>query len=222
MSSPDAPLPARRTLLRRAAFGGFARLALAGGLALSLAGCFQPMYGDKGISTSSGTPLQQQMQQIEIVKIQGRLGDVLRNDMIFELNGGAGNPVGAPYKLLIEVASTSASSIVDTSSGLPQNRIIRVTANWRLVRAGEETKPPVLTGKASGSASTDVSDQRFANYRAARDAEDRAAKMAGNQIRAQLIAFFVNPPPPKPAAATPAAPAATAPQGTPPAKPPGS
>ncbi|GGF77165.1 hypothetical protein GCM10007301_41380 [Azorhizobium oxalatiphilum] len=222
MSSPDAPLPARRTFLRSAAFGGFARLALAGGLALSLAGCFQPMYGDNGVKTTSGAPLQQQMQQIEIVKIQGRLGDVLRNDMIYELTGGAGNPVGAPYKLLIDVTSSSASSIVDTSSGLPQNRIIRVATNWRLVRAGEETKPPVLSGKASGSASTDVSEQRFANYRAARDAEDRAAKMAAASIRTQLMSFFVNPPPPKPA--TPAAPAAAAaaPQGTPPAKPPGS
>ncbi|MGU3494449.1 LPS assembly lipoprotein LptE [Xanthobacteraceae bacterium A53D] len=190
MSSPDAPLPARRTLLRFAAIGG---------LALALAGCFQPMYGERTV-TASGSSLQHQLRDIEVVKIQGRLGDVLRNDMIFELNGGAGNPVGAPYKLLVDISSNSLSSIVDTTSGLPQNRFIRVAATWRLLRAGEETKPPVIAGKAAGSASIDLSDQRFANYRATRDAEDRAAKMAAEQIRTQLIAFFMNPPPPAPAA----------------------
>ncbi|WP_051356913.1 LPS assembly lipoprotein LptE [Azorhizobium doebereinerae] len=211
MSSPDAPLSARRAILRLAAVCG---------LAATLAGCFQPMYGEQ-TTTKGGTPLLEQMHQIEVVKIEGRLGDELRNKLIFELTGGAGNPVGAPYKLFVSLVASSASSIVDTTSGLAQNKIISVKAQWRLVRAGEETKPPVAQGKASGSASIDVSDQRFANYRATRDAEDRAARVVVDQMRAQLIAFFVNPPPP-PAPAAPAPAAGAAPAGTPPAKPPGS
>ncbi|WP_332122618.1 LPS assembly lipoprotein LptE, partial [Azorhizobium caulinodans] len=193
MSSPDAPIPARRTLLR---------LALAGGATLALAGCFQPMYAEKTV-TPAGQPLVEMMRQVEIVKIEGKLGNDLRNDLIFELTGGAGNPVGAPYKMFITVVTNSASSIVDTTSGLPQNRIIHVTANWRVVRAGEETKPPVLQGKSSGSASIDVSEQRFANWRATRDAESRAARMVVEQIRAQLAAYFINPPAPPAAPAAP-------------------
>ncbi len=215
MSSPDAPAPiaARRTDRRSLAIR-FARLAVVGLLAGGLAGCFQPMYAEK--STVGGTPLLEKLRSIEIVKIEGRLGNELRNDLIFEFTGGAGNPVGAPYKLFISVGATSASSIVDTASGLPENKIIHVVANWRLMRAGEETKPALVSGKASGTASIDVSDQRFANYRATRDAEARASRVVVEQMQAQLIDFFVNPPPP-PAAkpATPATPPATA-------KPPGS
>lgn len=207
MSSPDAPAPiaARRTRLPLAA--RIARLAVVGVLAGGLAGCFQPMYAET--STVGGSPLLEKMRSIEIVKIDGRLGNELRNDLIFEFTGGAGNPVGAPYKLFITVGASSASSIVDTASGLPENKIIHVSANWRLMRAGEENKPAVATGKASGTASIDVSDQRFANYRATRDAEARAARVVVEQMQAQLIAFFVNPPPP--AAPVPATPAAKPP-----------
>lgn len=212
MSSPDAPAPiaARRTCLSLAT--RLARFAVIGVLAGGLAGCFQPMYAEN--ATVGGTPLLEKLRSIEIVKIDGRLGNELRNDLIFEFTGGAGNPVGAPYKLYIVVAASAASSIVDTASGLPENKIIHVSANWRLMRAGEENKPPVTVGRASGTASIDVSDQRFANYRATRDAEARAARVVVEQMQAQLIAYFVNPPPaagaPAPAAA-PATPAAAKP-----------
>ncbi len=38
------------------------------------------------------------MRQVEIVEIEGKLGNDLRNDLIFELTGGAGNPVGRPTR----------------------------------------------------------------------------------------------------------------------------
>ncbi len=219
MSSPDAPAPIAARLVSRHLAARFARLAVVCGLAAGLAGCFQPMYAEK--STVGGPNLREQLGNIEIVKIEGRLGNELRNDLIYEFNGGAGNRVGAPYKLFINVTASSASSIVDTASGLPENKIIHVGVIWRLMKAGEENKPPVVTGRASGTASIDVSDQRFANYRATRDAEARAARVVVEQMQMQLIAFFVKPPaaPATPApAGTPAAPAA-APAGT---KPPGS
>ncbi len=214
MSSPDAPAPiaARRT--RRSLAVRLARLAVIGVLAGGLAGCFQPMYADN--ATVGGKPLLEKLRSIEIVKIDGRLGNELRNDLIFEFTGGSGNPVGAPYQLFISVGASAASSIVDTASGLPENKIIHVSVSWQLMRVGDPSKKPVATGKASGTASIDVSDQRFANYRAARDAEARAARVVVEQMQAQLIDFFVNPPPPPaPAAATPPAkPAGTKPSGS--------
>ncbi|MFG1427306.1 hypothetical protein [Roseixanthobacter glucoisosaccharinicivorans] len=204
-----------------------ARLGLVCALSGALAGCFQPMYAAN--STVAGPALQERLQDIEIVKINGRIGNDLRNDLIYNLTGGAGNPANAPYKMFITVRSSSSFAIVDTQSGLPEAKTFRVEGEWKLVRAGEETKPPIASGKAAAAVSTDVSEQRFANYSAARDAESRASQVVADQIKVQLAAFFIkNPtgtpapggpptgsppvaPPPAAAPATPAAAPATTP-----------
>jgi LPS-assembly lipoprotein len=49
----------------------------------------------------------------------------------------------------------------------------------------------VLTEQALARVSIDASQQRFANLRARRDAENRAAKIAAEQIRARLASFFL-------------------------------
>ncbi|MEP9376885.1 hypothetical protein ABLE91_09245 [Aquabacter sp. CN5-332] len=179
MSSPDrAPLAAPRLV----------RIALALSLAGALAGCFQPMYASG--TTAAGPKLQEKLGDIQIVKIDGELGNDLRNDLIFDLTGGAGNPQNAPYKMYITVKSTSTYAIVNTSSGLPEAKVVRVSGDWTLVKVGEENKPPAK-GSAAASASLDVSQERFANYSATRDAEKRAAGTLAEMIKAQLAAYFV-------------------------------
>ncbi|OYY79881.1 MAG: hypothetical protein B7Y61_16980 [Rhizobiales bacterium 35-66-30] len=145
-------------------------------------------------STVAGPALQERLQDIEIVKINGRIGNDLRNDLIYNLTGGAGNPANAPYKMFITVRSSSSFAIVDTQSGLPEAKTYRVEGDWKLVRAGEETKPPIASGKAAAAVSTDVSEQRFANYSSARDAESRASQVVADQIKVQLAAFFIKNP----------------------------
>ncbi|MFG1360655.1 LPS assembly lipoprotein LptE [Xanthobacter pseudotagetidis] len=179
----------------RAAFGGsgrtglLARLAVVGLLSGALAGCFQPLYAES--NTTAGPSLMESMREVEIVQIQGRIGNELRNDLIFALTGGEGNPKHVPYQMIISVQSSVASAIVNSGSGLPENQIVRVTGNWKLVRSGDEKKKPVIEGSASGSGTIDVSDQRYANYAAARDAENRAARIVADQIKAQIAAYFI-------------------------------
>lgn len=166
-----------------------ARLAVVGLLSGALAGCFQPLYADN--ATVGGPGLQQKLQDVEVMQIQGRLGNELRNELIFLLAGGAGNPKGAPLQLYIAADTTSSTALVNSSSGLPENMIIRVAANWRLVRSDDDKKKPVAGGTALATAAIDVSDQRFANYSATNDAEARAAREAAEQIKAQLAAYFI-------------------------------
>lgn len=165
------------------------RLVCAGLATLALTGCFQPMYATS--NTQAGPGLENQLRDIEIVKIEGRLGNELRNTLIFDLTGGTGNPAGAPYQLFIVVKSTSTYAIADTASGLPEAKIVRVEGNWRLMRANETDKPPVAVGQAAASASIDVSVARFANYSAMREAEQRASVTLAEMIKTQLIAHFV-------------------------------
>ena len=49
----------------------------------------------------------------------------------------------------------------------------------------------VLTEQALARVSIDRSQQRFANVRAVRDAENRAAKVVAEQIRSRLASFFL-------------------------------
>jgi LPS-assembly lipoprotein len=190
------PLPAStKDDAGRAAFGRaghvrlLARLAVVGLLSGALAGCFQPLYAES--NTTAGPSLLDNMREVEILQIQGRIGNELRNDLIFALTGGEGNPKNVPYQMTISVQSSIASAIVNSGSGLPENQIVRVTGNWKLVRSGDEKKKPVVEGSASGSGTIDVSDQRYANYAATRDAENRAARIVADQIKAQIAAYFI-------------------------------
>ncbi|WP_024279692.1 LPS assembly lipoprotein LptE [Xanthobacter sp. 126] len=182
MSSPD---PSFR--MRPAALLG--RLMLVCALSGALAGCFQPLYAEN--STTGGPALLDKMKDVEIVQIQGRLGNDLRNDLIFALTGGEGNPKGAPLQMIITVDSSTSTALINSSSGLPENQIIRVTANWRIIKADDKKKITQVEGAATGSATIDTSDQRFANYSAQIDAEKRAARSVADQIKAQLAAWFI-------------------------------
>ncbi len=197
MSSPDSSSSAPRVphaVSRRTAI---LRVAAAGLMAGALAGCFQPLYGEN--STIGGPALLERMQDVEIMQIQGSIGNELRNDLIYDLTGGSGNPKGAPMQMIITVQSSVSTALVNTDSGLPENQIIRVTANWRLIKAGDPKKVPLVEGAGSGTATIDSSAQRYANYAATRDAEARAARVVAEQIKAQLAAYFVRRQAPLPA-----------------------
>src|ERR1700682_5259251 len=78
------------------------QLAGAALLAGMLAGCFQPMYADRSLTGGTGPNLREAMRDVEIAKIDGRVGQEIRNDIIFELSGGGGNPTGAPHSLNLQ------------------------------------------------------------------------------------------------------------------------
>lgn len=186
MSSLD-----RRTARPAASRRRFLGLAGAGLLALSSAGCFQPMYADS--TPGGGSALRDKLGDVEVVFADGRVGNEVRNDLIFELTGGSGNPVGAPYKLVMHVTDNTASAIVDPISGLPEVELVSVDATWQLFEAGvdEKNRKPLTQGSAFGKASIDSGFQRFARARAIRDAQNRSARVAAETIRAQLASWFM-------------------------------
>lgn len=186
MSSLDRR-PSRPAASRRRFFG----LAAAGLLALSSAGCFQPMYADS--TPGGGSSLRDKLGDIEVVFADGRIGNEVRNDLIFELTGGAGNPKGAPYQLVMRVKDNTASAIIDPVSGLPEVELVSVDVNWQLfdAAADEKTRKPLTQGNAFGKASIDSGFQRFARARAIRDAQNRSARVAAETIRGQLASWFM-------------------------------
>lgn len=154
-------------------------------LALLLAGCFQPLYG------SLNGRLQDELQSIAVDPIPDRLGHYLGNELIFAFNG-TGSTVTPKYRLLVTVSEHSQTPLVDTFESRATASTVVVDANYRLVPAGGGA--PITTGTATTLATYDRSAQRFANLRAARDAEIRDAKTLADQIRTRISAALATKP----------------------------
>jgi LPS-assembly lipoprotein len=167
------------------AWNGLAVLVLAG----ALGGCFQPMYGESTLF-GAGAKLRDDLRQVEILEIPGnRLGQEIRNDLIFELNGGQPNPVGAPYKLAITITAGSQTPLVDVASGRATSETVTLDVVYRMLDVSNDRV--VLSEKAIARISIDRSAQRYAGMRAVRDAQNRAAKLVAEQIRSRLASYFL-------------------------------
>ena len=171
------------------------RLAVALAAAGLTAGCFEPLYGKRPSIDSES--VHDKLTAVDIPAIpapQGqptaRLAVELRNDLQFNLNGGTG--ANAPtHKLIVNLATTRLTVIVDVTSGRPDAAVDSVMASYQLVE--------IATGKIVVNDSTyahvdyDIpgSAQRFAKQRAQRDAEDRATAVVAETIRNRLASYFV-------------------------------
>jgi LPS-assembly lipoprotein len=150
-----------------------------------LGGCLttvEPLYGSWN---GHGDHLAAKLQAVAIDPIDGRLGHYLGDDLLLALNGTGAQPP-AKYHLVVTLAERSQSALIDTVTGIPTGSTIITTADFKLVPiAGPE---PIFKGRAFVAASYDRSLARFADVRAARDAEIRDARMLADQIRTQVAA----------------------------------
>jgi LPS-assembly lipoprotein len=158
-------------------------------LSAVLAGCqFQPMYAETPLQ-GSGPSLNQALRDVDVASIQGRIGNELRNDLIYELTGGQGNRDGAPYRLTLVANISSFSPVIDRQSGRAAAQMIAFDITYKLHDVVQDRI--VLTETAIARVSIDTGGQLFANMRARRDAENRAAKVAADQIRSRLASYFL-------------------------------
>lgn len=151
-------------------------------VALAAAGCTaQPLYSG-AVSPAiapEGAPAGRvaALAEINVAPVSTRDAQVVRNELIFLLSGGRGNPAGAPYALALRANSRSESSTVVNTVGVEQAPTASV-----LSFIGTYTLTEVSSGRVLGRgtrravASYDVPSQPFAAQRAERDAENRAAR----------------------------------------------
>lgn len=177
MSSPD-----------RLSRSGALLLALAL-IAPGLAACgadVHPLYGSFG---GTGSETVTFMRHVDIAAISGRVGQQVRNELVFGFYGGAGEPLSPRrWQLDITVSSTENSVGVERSRNLPSAYIEHLTATWTLTE--NATGKTVTSGVSFAQAAYDYSEQRFADVRAKRDAENRAATVIAGDIRNKVAVFF--------------------------------
>lgn len=160
------------------------RAALAGLAALPLGGCLRPLYGPTAMG---GADMAAELRAIAVDPIPDRFGHYLGNELIFALNG-TGTPGPVKYRLLAAVTSRVQTPIIDTVTSRASAATVWAEATYIVTPAAGGA--PVAQGKVSSVADYDRFAQRYANIRAARDAEIRAAKSLADQIRLRIAADF--------------------------------
>jgi LPS-assembly lipoprotein len=178
-------------LARRCVF----RLAAVCAASALMAGCFQPLYGEH--SVSSGPGIGTALSGVDVTQIlapsgspEARIAVELRNQLLFNLTGGSAAAPPA-YRLAIRMSSQEQSVIVDITSGRPDVQDYGINASYELVDI--KTGRTVLTAVTFARVSYDTpgQEQRFARARGQRDAQNRAAKLIADNIKARLASYFV-------------------------------
>lgn len=145
--------------------------------AMSLAACtWQPLYSDGYASQSPGGALS----QVSVSDVDTRTGQQVRNHLIFLLQGGR-DAVDTRYEARIRVRAinkefAAIKDVRDFTAGS-----VTVAVSYDLIDKTTNTR--VGGGSRTSSAPYDRTNQNYANSRAVRDAQNRAARDVAEQIR---------------------------------------
>ncbi len=142
-----------------------------------LAGCqVRPLHG-----TVAGS-----LPAVKINPADNRTEQIVRDEIIFRLSGGAGEAANAAYVLDLRVDER-------TQNVLPTGRFNDSSAGRTIVRASyslrsASTSEIVLQGNRQATSLVDLSNQDFARLRAIEDAKERGARALAAMIFADIAA----------------------------------
>lgn len=175
VQSPRGPLDMdRRTALRA--------LMVAAGAATLLGGCsggFQPLYGSLGGNADA------KLARVSIESIPGRIGQRIRNEMRFQTEDHQNIP---PEHKLVVTVSRSLATTLERTDGSSLGQVVNLDAQFKLIRLKDQVV--VLQGTSSARAGLERNESIYANVRAQRDAENRAARTIAVDLRSRLAAFL--------------------------------
>ncbi len=148
-------------------------------LAGALSGCFQPLY-----SEAAHPGLVEDLHAIDVAPIANRIGHYLAEDLIADLNGTGQTASPPKYRLTVTVSTGTQTPTVNSEINVASSATVtgEVTYSLTKVDGGAE----VLRGNAMAAAAYDRTTQRYADMRAARDAEIRLARALSSEISLRL------------------------------------
>lgn len=180
MSSPEpASLSRASRLVARQGLRACAVLLL-----VTTAGCtVRPLYGDmtpvEGAVVSSTA---RTLASIAVQPVNDRVGQEVRNHLIFLLAGGAGQPASPAFSVELRTSSrvTSAAVVQVADDYEPTSSLVTVRASY-ILRDAKGVQ--VAAGTRTAQSAFDVPRQAFAALRAQRDAQNRGAREVAEQLR---------------------------------------
>ncbi len=150
-------------------------------LGITIGAC-RPMYGQ----TNMGSDATYELSSIQIDTIPGRVGQKIRNELIFLFTGG-NHPSEPNYKLEIAYRESVLGVLYKRTSDAA-GKIYSLDATFTL---RDITGKTVLTkGRSHARAAFDKHKSTYANIRAERNAKDRAAKDIAKDISTRIAGYI--------------------------------
>lgn len=183
MSSDEGQ--ARVRMSRRRMLRGLA-LAIAVAPALSACGSsgFQPLYANGPNSVP------EQLAKVDIGPIPGRVGQRVRNELIFQNTGGH-EALPPAYRLEVALRDTLHTTLVQTD-GTSRGQIYLLEASFRLVDV-KNPKRVLFEGTSYGRGAFERFDSIYSNVRAREDAENRVARTVAEDIKNRVAVYLSRP-----------------------------
>ena len=142
---------------------------------------FKPLYG----ATASGVGVEQRLAKVDFSPIPGRVGQRIRNELVFQTAGG--HPEGPSHRLEVVIKETLTSTLVRID-GESLSQIYSIEASFRLINVN--TKAVMFQGTSNARAGFERFQSVYSNVRAREDAENRAAKVIAEDIKIRLATYL--------------------------------
>jgi LPS-assembly lipoprotein len=135
---------------------------------------------------SSTTGPGHKLASVDFSDAKDRVTQLVRNQLIFLMAGGAGEPTNAEYHLELSVTSARADILDENTSANFNPGRLTMTGNYVLIHKSDGK----VIRKATRAVTSlvDANPQQFSKLRAYRDAEDRAGRELAEFIRADIAA----------------------------------
>ena len=153
---------------------------VAGALGLSACG-YQPLYG----TSATGSLVSSQLSSIAVEPQNTRTGQLIRNEILSSINNNGGK--SPRYRLSFTTSSNDASTVKSFGSDVLRNSY-QLSVKYTLVE--NRNGKVVHKGNTFAHVSYDRTAAPFSDYQAQINAQERATKEVGSDIRTRLAAFF--------------------------------
>lgn len=160
-----------------------ARRTLLLGLGAALGGCgFRPML----LAPDEGPEVREHLAAVEITGLNGRLGQLVRRALLDELNP-ASVEVPRRYLLAVRLRRTSNALAIQLDNTITRYNLTLIA---QIQLLDQEQRTPLYSSTVRRIASYNVRRAPYATLVAELDAERRAAREIGNNIRTLLAVYF--------------------------------
>ena len=153
------------------------------GLCAGLGACgFRPL-----LAVNDDAGVQQQLGGIEVTGLSGRLGQLVRNSLMEHITPVAALDGAPRYRLAVRLSRGTSALGIQLDNTITRYNLT-VVARFQLLR--QEDNQPLYRSTVRRVASYNVRREPFATLTAEQDAERRAAREIGNDIRTVLAVYF--------------------------------
>ena len=146
-------------------------------------GGFRPLHGSAAVG---GADANAKFAQVDVGKIPGRVGQKIRNELIFQTTGG-GAQLPPNYRLEIAIRESVTSTLV-RQDGDAASQVYNLSASFKLTRITDSSV--TLQGTSYSKAGFNRFTSIYSNVRARRNAEDRAAITISEDLKSRITAYL--------------------------------